>query len=80
MLVKSVATCCIYTMHAMWPKVRAYFDIVFETALHTYSTALFLGIPVWAGTRKVKPIWILLKQETMASAGPYARLHLVPDR
>jgi len=25
-------------------------------------------------------MWILLKQETVASAGPYARLHLTPDR
>ena len=35
---------------------------------------------VWAGTRKAKPIWILMKQETVASAGPYASLHLAPDR
>jgi len=26
---------------------------------------LFPGLPGWAGTRKVKPIWILLKQETV---------------
>jgi len=26
--------------------------------------ALFPGLPGWADTRKVKPIWILLKQET----------------
>jgi len=31
--------------------------------------ALFLGIPRWAGTRKVKPIWILMKQETVSSSG-----------
>ena len=42
--------------------------------------ALCLVLPGWAGTRKVKPIWILLKQETVASAGPYARLHLAPER
>ena len=30
---------------------------------HTRLTALFPGLPGWAGTRKVKPIWILLKQE-----------------
>jgi len=28
---------------------------------HTRLTALFPGLPRWAGTRKVKPIWILLK-------------------
>jgi len=28
---------------------------------HTHLTALCPGLPRWAGTRKVKPIWILLK-------------------
>ena len=28
----------------------------------------FLGLPGWAGTRKVKPIWILLKQETVSGS------------
>ena len=31
--------------------------------------ALFLGLSGWAGTRKVKPIWILLKQETVSGSG-----------
>ena len=31
---------------------------------HTRLTALCPGLPRWAGTRKVKPIWILLEQET----------------
>jgi len=35
-----------------------------HTLTHTRLTALFPGLPRWAGTRKVKPIWILLKQET----------------
>jgi len=35
----------------------------------THLTALFLGLPGWAGTRKVKPIWILLKQETVSGSG-----------
>ena len=35
----------------------------------TSSTALFPGLPRWAGTRKVKPIWILLKQETVSGSG-----------
>ena len=30
--------------------------------------------------QKGKTTWILLKQETMASAGPYASLHLAQDR
>ena len=36
---------------------------------HTGSTALFPGLPRWAGTSKVKPIWILLKQETVSGSG-----------
>ena len=31
--------------------------------------ALFPGLPGWAGARKVKPIWILLKQETVSGNG-----------
>jgi len=36
------------------------------THTHVRLTALFPGLPRWAGTRKVKPIWILLKQETVS--------------
>ena len=32
-------------------------------------TAICPGLPMWAGTRKVKPIWILLKQETVSGSG-----------
>ena len=40
--------------------------------LHTHTHPFkgpFLGLPRWAGTRKVKPIWILLKQETVSGSG-----------
>ena len=40
-----------------------------HTHTHTHLMALFPGLPGWAGTRKVKPIWILLKQETVSSSG-----------
>ena len=40
-----------------------------HTHTHTRLTALFPGLPRWAGTRKVKPIWILVKQETVSSSG-----------
>ena len=40
-----------------------------HTHTHTHLTALFLGLFGWAGTRKVQPIWILLKQETMSGSG-----------
>ena len=55
-----------------------------HTHTHTRLTALYPGLPGSAGTRKVKPIWILLKQETVSGSGiswgPYASLHLAPDR
>jgi len=54
-----------------------------HTHTHTRLTALFPGLPGWAGTRKVKPIWILLKQKTVSGSGiswAYASLHLAPDR
>ena len=35
---------------------------------HTRLTALCPGLPGRAGTRKVKPIWILLKQETVSGS------------
>ena len=49
-------------------------DIVYHIYLiyiytHTRLTALFPGLPRLAGTRKVKPIWILLKQETVSGSG-----------
>ena len=40
-----------------------------HTNTHTRLTALFPWLPGWAGTRKVKPIWSLLKQETVSGSG-----------
>ena len=38
--------------------------------IHTHPfNGPFLRLPGWAGTRKVKPIWILLKQETASGSG-----------
>jgi len=37
--------------------------------VHTRLTALCPELPVWAGTRKIKPTWILLKQETVSGSG-----------
>ena len=41
------------------------------TVLHTHTrlTALCPGLPRWAGTRKVRPIRILLKQEMVSGSG-----------
>ena len=58
-------------------------NLPYFTHTHTRLMALFPGLPGWAGTRKVKPIWILLKQETVSGGGissAYASLHLAPDR
>ena len=40
-----------------------------HTHTHTRLMALFPGLPRWAGTRKVKPIWIWLNQETVSGSG-----------
>ena len=40
-----------------------------HTHTHTRLMALFPGLPRSAGTRKAKPIWILLKQETVRGSG-----------
>jgi len=38
-----------------------------HTHTHPFNGPLS-GLPGWAGTRKVKPIWILLKQETVSGS------------
>ena len=42
---------------------------VLDTHVYARLTAFFPGLPGSAGTRKVKPIWILLKQETVSGSG-----------
>jgi len=50
-----------------------------STHTQTHLTALFPGLPRWAGTRKVKPIWILLKHETVSGSGiSWARCKSAP--
>ena len=46
-----------------------YLHYTIHTYIHTGLTALCPGLPGWASTRKVKPIWILLKQETVGGSG-----------
>ena len=36
---------------------------------HTHLTALFPRLSGTPGTRKIKPVWILLKQETVSGSG-----------
>ena len=41
-----------------------------DQTTHTHPfNGPFLGLPGWVDTRKVKPIWILLKQETVSGRG-----------
>ena len=42
-----------------------------HTHTHTRLMALCPGLPGWASTRKVKPIWILVKQETVSGSGQH---------
>ena len=39
-----------------------------HTHTHTRLTAPCPGLPGWAGTRKIKPVWILLEQETVSGS------------
>ena len=49
--------------------VKNYMWSLDNTHTHTHLIAICPGLPGWAGTRKVKPIWILLKQETVSGSG-----------
>jgi len=40
-----------------------------HTHTHIRLTALFPGLLGWTGTRKGKPVWVLLKQETGSGSG-----------
>jgi len=44
-----------------------WFSSKFAPYTHTHPrlTALYLGLPGWAGTRNVKPVWIKMRQEMM---------------
>ena len=67
-------TACFLTMMfytVVWQHMQGVVGLLITTHTHTYTrfTALHPGLPEWAGTRKVKPIWILLKQETVSGSG-----------
>ena len=55
------------SLHCLWSD--RYMQVITITVTHTHLTALSPGLPRWASTRKVKPIWILLKQETVSGSG-----------
>jgi len=67
---------CYTTNHIVWLMkqnviMNDYLIDMAFSAIHTHTrlTALFPGLPRWAGTRKAQPIWILLKQETVSGSG-----------
>jgi len=45
------------------------YNCTWNTHTLSHLTALCPGLPGWAGARKVKPIWILLKQQTVSGSG-----------
>ena len=69
------ATCTLhraYCIHCSIPLsilAHVHTHIHTHTYTHTHLTALCPGLPRWAGTREVKPILILLKQETVSGSG-----------
>ena len=72
----SVARSCVIndkqdidTHHLMFQTCSSTTTSMSAPHTHTRLTALFPGQPRWAGTRAVKPIWILLKQETVRGSG-----------
>jgi len=60
---------CNLTLLITWNGIRNAAQTIPNTHTHTHLTALFPGLLGWAGTRKVKPIRILLKQETVSGSG-----------
>jgi len=54
-------TFCPYRQQFEWHRILKH--------THTRLTALYPGLPRWAGTRKVEPVWILLKQVTVSGSG-----------
>jgi len=61
---------CPIIIESLSTSVRSNDEGIFKQ-IHTRTRlmAFCLGLPGSAGTRKVKPIWILLKQETVSGSG-----------
>ena len=62
---------------------NAYSIIYLDTDTHTCLTHLCSGLPRWDSTRKAIQsgcYWSKKQWVAVASAGPYASLHLAPDR
>ena len=67
----SCTRCCCSQLQSnllKWIALRSDYEYP-RTHTRTHLTALFPGLPRWASTRKVKPMWILLKQQTVSGSG-----------
>ena len=64
-----IVICAYDAQCVLFEKVLSKLSFSFTTTTTAHLMALFLGLPRWASTRKVKPIWILLKQETVSGSG-----------
>ena len=53
----------------IWFATKTLEILFYQTYTHTRLTSLCPRLPGWAATRKVKPISILLKQETVSGSG-----------
>jgi len=67
------AACLLCLKMSVWFffKLHGPINHKFKIVTHTNArlTALCPVLPGWAGTIKVKPVWILLKQETVSGSG-----------
>ena len=68
-----IATFVLCSLSKTWKQVIAmspYLVLVTHTHTHTHTRLMALcpGLPGWVGARKVKPIWILPKQETVSGS------------
>ena len=67
-LADNQCTSTLYTGSPMSLQEQTYTQSI-HTHTHTRWTALCPGLPRWASTRKVKPVWISLNQETVSGSG-----------
>ena len=65
-LMRRDATC---KLQDIYPALKNWQTAATHTHTRACLTALCLGLSGWADTRKVKPIWISLKQETVSGSG-----------
>jgi len=61
----------INSVHRFMTALKQQHQCWLRTHTHTHNRLMALcpGLPGWASTRKVKPIWMLLKQETVSGSG-----------